>query len=63
MSHTSLHFFHRLILEHLLLVCWIRSSVIVFSYDQVASIDIHYLEIAFDQSFLVYEQATSVESR
>jgi hypothetical protein len=33
------------------------------SYDQVASIDIHYLEIALDQSFLYYEQATTVEPR
>jgi hypothetical protein len=49
MSHTSLHIFHRLILE--------KSS----SYDQVASIDIQYLEVALDQFFLGYEQVTSVE--
>jgi hypothetical protein len=29
-SHISLHVFHRLILETILLVCWIRSSIIVF---------------------------------
>jgi hypothetical protein len=49
MSHTSLHIFHRLILE--------KSS----SYDQVASIDIQYLEVVLDQFFLGYEQVTSVE--
>jgi hypothetical protein len=36
---TSLHVFHRLILE--------KSS-----YDQVASTDIQYLEVALDQFFL-----------
>jgi hypothetical protein len=49
MSHTSLHFFYRRILE--------KPS----SYDQVASIDIQYLEVTLDQFFLGYEQATSVE--
>jgi hypothetical protein len=38
--HISLHVFHRLILEKL------------FSYNQVASIDIQYLEVALDQFFL-----------
>jgi hypothetical protein len=33
----------------------------IFFYDQVASIDIQYLEVALDQFFLGYEQATSVE--
>jgi hypothetical protein len=42
MSHTSLHVFHKLILEN-------------FSYDQVTSIDIQYLEISLDQFFLGYE--------
>jgi hypothetical protein len=31
------------------------------SYDQVSFIDIQYLEVALDQFFLGYEQATSVE--
>jgi hypothetical protein len=48
LSHTSLHVFHILILEKP-------------SYDQVASIDIQYLEVALDQFYLGYEQATSVE--
>jgi hypothetical protein len=48
MSHTSLHVLHRLIFDF-------------FSYDQVASIDIHYLEVALDQFFLGYEQATTAE--
>jgi hypothetical protein len=41
------------------------SSILILkkpsSYDQVASIDIKYLEVALDQFFLGYEQATSVE--
>jgi alpha-N-acetylglucosamine transferase len=49
-SHRSLHVFHKLIIE--------KPS----SYDQVVSIDIQYLEVALDQFFLGYEQATSVES-
>jgi hypothetical protein len=48
LSHTSLHVFHRLIL-------WKPS------YDQVASIDIQYLEVALDQRFLGYDQVTIVE--
>jgi hypothetical protein len=48
LSHTSLHVFHILILKKP-------------SYDQVASIDIQYLEVALDQFYLGYEQATSVE--
>jgi hypothetical protein len=49
LSHTILHVFHRLIL-------WKSSS-----YDQVASIDIQYLDITFDQFFLSQDQATSDE--
>jgi hypothetical protein len=49
LSHTSFHVFHILILE--------KPS----SYDQVASIDIQYLEVALDQFYLSYEQAISVE--
>jgi hypothetical protein len=49
MSHTSFHVFHRLTLK--------KPS----SYNQVVSIDIHYLEVAVDQFFLGYEQVTSVE--
>jgi hypothetical protein len=49
LSHISLHVFHRLILE--------KPS----SYDQVALIDIQYLEVALDQFFLGYDQATSFE--
>jgi NAD-specific glutamate dehydrogenase len=41
LSHTSLHVFHRLILQ--------KTS----SHDKVASKDIQYLEIELDQSFLV----------
>jgi hypothetical protein len=47
--HTSLHVFHRLILE--------KPS----SSDQVAFIDIQYLEVALDQFFLGQDQVTSVE--
>jgi hypothetical protein len=46
MPHILLHVFHRLILENL---------------HQVASIDIQYLEVALNQFFLGYEQATSIE--
>jgi two-component sensor histidine kinase len=49
LSHTTLHVYHRLILEKL------------SSYDQVASKDIQYLEIALDQFFLGQDQATSDE--
>jgi hypothetical protein len=49
MSHTSLHDFHRLILE--------KKS----SYDQGAFINIKYLEVALDQFFLGQDQATSDE--
>jgi hypothetical protein len=48
MSHTSLYVFHMLILEN-------------YSYDQVAYIDIQYLEVILDQFFFGYEQATRVE--
>jgi hypothetical protein len=49
LSHTTLHVFHRLILEKL------------SSYDEVAFKDIQYLEIAFDDFFLGQDQATSDE--
>jgi hypothetical protein len=48
--HISLHVLHRLILEK------------YSSYDQVAFIDIQYLEVALDQFFFGQDQATSVES-
>jgi hypothetical protein len=47
-SHTTLHVFHTLII-------WKPS------YDQVASIDIQYLDVALDQFFLAQDQATSDE--
>jgi hypothetical protein len=50
LSHTTLHIFHRLILE--------KKSF----YDQVASKDIQYLEISLDQFFLGQDQGTSDES-
>jgi hypothetical protein len=49
LSHTILHVFHRLIPEKL------------SSYDQVASKDIQYIEIALDQFFLGQDQAISDE--
>jgi hypothetical protein len=49
LSHTTFYVFHRLILEKL------------SSYAQVASKDIQYLEITFDQFFLGQDQAISDE--
>jgi hypothetical protein len=40
---------------------FIDSFLKTFFYDQVASIDIQYLEVELDQFFLGYDQATSVE--
>jgi hypothetical protein len=49
LSHTTLHIFHRLIL-------WKP-----YSYGQVASIDIQYLDVTLDQFFLGQDEATSDE--